>query len=71
MVVGGIGWIFLLLDAWRISQPPDLGRWYWLGFTLLNLAVIGSIVTGLVASASMVSAQRDLGVERLAGGGDR
>jgi polyisoprenyl-teichoic acid--peptidoglycan teichoic acid transferase len=71
MVVGGIGWIFLLLDAWRISQPPDLGRWYRLGFTLLNLAVIGSIVTGLVASASMVSAQRDLVSSVFAGGGDQ
>ena len=71
MVVGGIGWIFLLLDAWRISQPPDLGRWYRLGFTLVNLAVIGSIVTGLVASASMVSAQRDLMSSVFAGGGDQ
>jgi LCP family protein required for cell wall assembly len=71
MVVGGIGWIFLLLDAWRISQPPDLGRWYRLGFTLVNLAVIGSIVAGLVASASMVSAQRDLVSSVFAGGGDQ
>jgi LCP family protein required for cell wall assembly len=71
VIVGGIGWILLLLDAWRISQPPDLGRWYRLGFTLVNLIVIGGIVAGLVVSASVVSAQRDLVSTVFAGGGDQ
>jgi LCP family protein required for cell wall assembly len=71
MVVGGIGWILLLLDAWRISQPPDLARRYRLGFAFVNLIVIGGLVAGLILSASAVSAQRELMKSVFAGGGDQ
>lgn len=66
----GLGWGLLLVDAWRISRPPELARRHRLGFAVLNLALVFSVVGGLFASASIVSSQRDLMATVFAGGGD-
>ena len=71
LIALGIGWGLLFLDAWRISRPPELARRHRLGFAVLNLVLVGTVVGGLVASASMVSAQRDLMGTVFAGGGDQ
>jgi len=71
LIALGIGWGLLFLDAWRISRPPELARRHRLGFAILNLVLVGTVVGGLVASASMVSAQRDLMGTVFAGGGDQ
>ena len=70
LVVLGIGWGLLLVDAWRISRPPELARRHRLGFAVLNLALVFTVVGGLLASASIVSSQRDLMATVFAGGGD-
>ena len=70
LVVVGIGWGLLLLDAWRISRPPELARRHRLGFAGLNLVLVLTVVGGLVASASIVATQRDLLSAVFAGGGD-
>ena len=71
LVVLGIGWGLLLVDAWRISRPPELARRHRLGFAVLNLALVFTVVGGLLASASIVSSQRDLMASVFAGGGDQ
>ncbi|GAA1839686.1 LCP family protein [Microlunatus capsulatus] len=71
LVVLGIGWGLLFLDAWRISRPPELARRHRLGFAVLNLALVLTVVGGLLASASIVSSQRDLVASVFAGGGDQ
>ncbi len=67
----GLGLIALLLDAWRISRPPELARGHRLAFSILNVALVLSVAGGLVASASIVSAQRDFMGAVFAGGGDQ
>lgn len=71
LVLLGIAWALLFLDAWRISRPPELARRHRLGFALLTLALALTVVIGLVASANMVSAQRELVSTVFAGGGDK
>jgi LCP family protein required for cell wall assembly len=71
LVVLGIGWALLFLDAWRISRPPEMARRHRLGFALLSIGLALAVVTGLVASANVVSAQRELVSSVFAGGGDK
>lgn len=70
LIALGIGWGLLLLDAWRISRPPELARRHRLGFAALNVGLVFAVVGGLLASASVVSSQRDLMATVFAGGGD-
>ena len=70
LIASGIGWIALFLDAWRISRPPELARGHRLGFAMLNLALVFLISGGMVASATMISAQHDLMASVFAGGGN-
>jgi LCP family protein required for cell wall assembly len=70
LIALGLGWGLLLVDAWRISRPPELARRHRLGFAVLNLALVFTVVGGLLASASIVSSQRDLMATVFAGGGD-
>jgi LCP family protein required for cell wall assembly len=71
LILVGIGWAVLMIDAWRISRPPELARRHRLGFALLNLALVGVVLGALLASASIVSAQRNLMSTVFAGGGDK
>ncbi|GAA3607175.1 LCP family protein [Microlunatus ginsengisoli] len=71
LVVLGIGWGILLLDAWRIARPPELARRHRPLFALISLALVAAVVGALVASAGVVSAQRDLVSTVFAGGGEK
>ena len=71
LIVLGLGWATLLIDAWRISRPPDLARRHRLAFSVLSIGLAVSVPGGLMASASMVSAQRDMMSTVFAGGGDK
>jgi LCP family protein required for cell wall assembly len=71
LILIGIGWAVLMIDAWRISRPPELARRHRLGFAVLNLALVGAVLAALLASASIVSAQRNLMSTVFAGGGDK
>ena len=71
LVALGIGWALLFLDAWRLSSPPELARRHRLGFALLSLGLAFAVTIGLVASANVVSAQRELVSTVFAGGGDK
>ena len=71
LVALGIGWALLFLDAWRISRPPEMARRHRLGFALLSIGLSLAVASGLVASANVVSAQRELVSSVFAGGGDK
>jgi LCP family protein required for cell wall assembly len=64
-----VGWLLLLLDAWRLARPLRLERKPRLGLTVLALAsaVIAGLITSVAASAFTGAA--NLG-EVLSGGGD-
>ena len=71
LIVLGIGWGLLLLDAWRIARPPELARRHRPLFALLSLVLVGLVVGGMIAASSVVSAQRDLVSTVFAGGGQK
>jgi LCP family protein required for cell wall assembly len=70
LVVLGIGWALLFLDAWRLARPPELARRHRLGFAALSGVLAFAVVGGLVASATIVSSQRSLMTTVFAGGGE-
>jgi LCP family protein required for cell wall assembly len=67
----GLGWVALIVDAWRLVHPWELAHWGRLGFSVLSLAVVLTIFGGFLAVGSMVSAQHDLTTTVFAGGGDQ
>lgn len=70
LIVVALGWGALLVDSFRLARPPELARRHRLGFAVLNLALVLTVVGGLMASASIVSTQRDFVATVFAGGGD-
>ncbi len=71
LIIAGIGWALLLIDAWRISRPPDLVRSHRVWLTVANLVLIMAVIGGLIASASVLSAQRHFVTAVFTGGGDQ
>ena len=39
IIMLGLGWVALIVDAWRLAHPWELERWARLGFSALSLAV--------------------------------
>jgi LCP family protein required for cell wall assembly len=70
LILVGLGWGALLVDAWRLARPPELARRHRPWFALLNAVLVCTVVGGLMASASIVSSQRDLMSTVFSGGGD-
>lgn len=70
LVLLGLGWGLLLVDAWRLSRPPELARRHRMVFAGFSLGLAVVIMGGGIASASVVSAQRDLIGSMFAGGGN-
>jgi LCP family protein required for cell wall assembly len=70
LVVLGVGWGLLFIDAWRLARPPELARRHRLGFAAMSGVLALVVVGGLVASASIVSSQRSLMTSVFAGGGE-
>jgi polyisoprenyl-teichoic acid--peptidoglycan teichoic acid transferase len=71
IIMLGLGWVALIVDAWRLAHPWELERWGRLGLSALSLAVALTIFGGFIAVASMVSAQHDLTTTVFSGGGDQ
>jgi LCP family protein required for cell wall assembly len=70
LVVLGIGWGLLFIDAWRLGRPPELARRHRLGIAVLSGALAFAVIGGLIASSSVVSSQRSLMTSVFAGGGE-
>ena len=70
LVILGIGWGLLFIDAWRLARPPELARRHRLGFAALTGVLVFVVVGGLVSSASIVGSQRSLMAAVFTGGGE-
>ena len=68
MVVLGVGWALLLLDAWRLSRPSGMGgRKYWMaGLSVLLVGVMGM---GSMQASALSASQATLFGSVFAGGG--
>ncbi|MFW6598655.1 LCP family protein [Propionibacteriaceae bacterium Y2011] len=70
LVVVGVGWAFLFLDAWRLGRPGELARQHRPGYALLSLALVITVLSGSIGGARAVSAQQDVMGHVFAGGGE-
>ena len=70
LIALGLGWVGLIVDAWRLAHPRELGSRGQLVFSVITLALAFAIFAGSVAVASMASAQHELTTAVFSGGGD-
>jgi polyisoprenyl-teichoic acid--peptidoglycan teichoic acid transferase len=70
IIMLGLGWVALIVDAWRLAHPWELQRRARLTLSVISLAIAFTIFGGFIAVASMVSAQHDLTTTVFSGGGD-
>jgi polyisoprenyl-teichoic acid--peptidoglycan teichoic acid transferase len=70
-VIVGLGWVGLVVDAWRLANPGEQGRWGRVVLSALTMTVALTIFGGFIAVASMASAQHELTATVFAGGGDQ
>lgn len=54
-----IGWAVLLLDAWRLGDPPSLPRSRRLAMTGVSTGLVVALSSGLFFSAHVLAVQRD------------
>jgi LCP family protein required for cell wall assembly len=71
IIIVGLGWVVLVVDAWRLAHPRELGRLGQIVFSVISLAVAFTIFGGFLAAASIATAQRELTTAVFAGGGDQ
>jgi LCP family protein required for cell wall assembly len=71
LITLGLGWAALIVDAWRLGHPQELGRSGQLIFSVLGLALAFTIFGSFIAVASMAAAQHDLTMAVFSGGGDQ
>ena len=69
LITLGVGWAALMIDAWRLGHPQELGRSGQLAFSALGLALAFMIFGSFIAAASMAAAQHDLTTTVFSGGG--
>ncbi|WP_300079858.1 LCP family protein [Propioniciclava sp.] len=69
VAVLGVGWAMLLLDAWRLSRPRQMGtpRTFWMGVTALALAF--TLGFGALQASAVSRSQAQLFSSVFAGGG--
>jgi LCP family protein required for cell wall assembly len=71
IIMLGLGWVALFVDAWRLTHFGGLQRRSRLGLAALSLAMALTILGGFMTVASMVAAQHDLTTTVFSGGGDQ
>jgi LCP family protein required for cell wall assembly len=69
LIVGAVGWAFLLVDAWRIGQPLSLSMSHRRAAIGVNGALCLFVASALLFGSHVVGAQRDL-VKAMFGGGE-
>ena len=68
LIVGAVGWAFLLVDAWRIGQPLSLSMPHRRAAIGVNGALCLFVASALLFGSHLVGAQRDL-VQTMFGSG--
>ena len=71
LIIFGLGWVGLLVDAWRLANPWELGRHSHIGFSVITVTLAFTIFGGSIAVASIASAQHQLTTAVFSGGGDQ
>ncbi|WP_372734223.1 LCP family protein [Nocardioides sp.] len=69
LILGAIGWAFLLVDAWRLGQPLSLTLQHRRAAIGVNGALCLFVASGLLFGSHVVGVQRDL-VQTMFGSGD-
>jgi LCP family protein required for cell wall assembly len=69
LIVGAIGWAFLLVDAWRIGQPLSLSMRHRRAAIGVNGAFCLFVASALLFGSHLVGVQRDL-VQTMFGSGE-
>ena len=55
IIMLGLGWVGLIVDAWRLAHPWELQRRARLTLSVISLAIAFTIFGGFIAVASMLS----------------
>jgi hypothetical protein len=63
LMIGAVGWVLLLLDAWRLGEPPSMPRRSRLALAGVSAALVAALTTPLLMSAQVVAVQRDVLLE--------
>ena len=69
LILGAVGWAFLLVDAWRIGQPLSLSMPHRRAVIGVNGALCLFVASALLFGSHLVGAQRDL-VQTMFGSGE-
>lgn len=59
IVVLGLCWLALFMDAWRLGRPPELVRPHRLTVSVLSLILMAGVATPAAYSANLLQAHRD------------
>ena len=59
LLVAALGWVLLLLDAWRLGDPPTLPQRRRLALAAISTALVAVLASTLLFSAHVVAVQRD------------
>ena len=59
LILYGLGWAYLVIDAWRISEPLSMRRGHRLMMTALNGTLCFALSGALLFASHLVAVQRD------------
>ena len=59
LILYGLGWAYLVIDAWRISEPLSMRRGHRLMMTVLNGTLCFALSGALLFASHLVAVQRD------------
>jgi LCP family protein required for cell wall assembly len=59
LIAYGVGWAYLVVDAWRISEPMSMSRGHRLTMTVLNGTMCFALSGALLFASHLVAVQRD------------
>lgn len=71
IVVLGLCWLALFMDAWRLGRPPELVKSHRLTVSILSLVLMGLVATPAAYSASLIQTHRDFLEKTFTAGGIR
>ncbi|WP_019872743.1 LCP family protein [Sporichthya polymorpha] len=71
IVVLGLCWLALFMDAWRLGRPPELVRSHRLTVSVLSLVLMALVATPAAYSANLIQTHRDFLERTFTDGGIR
>ncbi len=71
IVVLGLCWLALFMDAWRLGRPPTLVKSHRMTVSIVSLVLMGLVATPAAYSASLIQTHRDFLERTFTDGGIR